>query len=184
MVLLLPHGAAKESTAAVYRAFDERDGASGAGERFAALDSALGRVQRARDLAALPANDLASSPLAAELRALGAFRADVSGAGPAVYGLFHHRRTAEAAPQRPRVPRPHLAHRSRVVRVTGSLPFLMSQLPTIEHRQGRFAPVLRQRRSQLILWIIVIEGIPSSSTSSPGGRSCSPPPSRSSPTSR
>ena len=35
----------------------------------------------------------------------------------------------------------------------------MSQLPTIEHRQGRFGPVLRQRRSHLVLWIIVIEGI-------------------------
>src|SRR6476469_9962883 len=41
--------------------------------------------------------DLASSPLADELRALGAFRADVSGAGPTVYGLFHHRRPARAA---------------------------------------------------------------------------------------
>jgi hypothetical protein len=35
----------------------------------------------------------------------------------------------------------------------------MSQLPTIEHRQGRFGPLLHQRRSHLILWIIVIEGI-------------------------
>ena len=57
-----------------------------------ALDAALAAVRRPRDLAALPPNDLASSPLADELRALGAFRADVSGAGPAVYGLFHHRR--------------------------------------------------------------------------------------------
>jgi shikimate kinase len=54
-------------------------------------------VRRPRDLAALPPNDLASSPLADELRALGAFRADVSGAGPAVYGLFHHREQADAA---------------------------------------------------------------------------------------
>ena len=46
------------------------------------------RVRAPSDLAALPANDLASSPLAAELDALGAFRADVTGAGPAVYGLF------------------------------------------------------------------------------------------------
>ena len=30
-------------------------------------------------------------------RELGAFRADVTGAGPAVYGLFHHRAAAEAA---------------------------------------------------------------------------------------
>ena len=29
--------------------------------------------------------------------ALGAFRADVTGAGPTVYGLFHHRRQALAA---------------------------------------------------------------------------------------
>ena len=50
-----------------------------------------------RDLAALPANDLASSPLAAELRAAGAFRADVSGAGPMVYGLFAETGRAESA---------------------------------------------------------------------------------------
>ena len=61
--------------------------------------AALAAVKRPRDLAALPPNDLASSPLAAELRRLGAFRADVSGAGPAVYGLFHHRRHAGAARQ-------------------------------------------------------------------------------------
>ena len=54
-------------------------------------------MRRPRDLAALPANDLASSPLADELRAHGAFRADVTGAGPAVYGLFHHKRHAAAA---------------------------------------------------------------------------------------
>jgi 4-diphosphocytidyl-2C-methyl-D-erythritol kinase len=61
------------------------------------LQSALAAVRRPRDLAALPPNDLASSPLAAELLRLGAFRADVSGAGPAVYGLFHHRRHAGVA---------------------------------------------------------------------------------------
>ena len=49
---------------------------------------AVARIRSSRDLAELPANDLASSPLAAELRELGAFRADVSGAGPVVYGLF------------------------------------------------------------------------------------------------
>jgi shikimate kinase len=48
-------------------------------------------------LAALPPNDLASSLLTVELRALGAFRADVSGAGPAVYGLFDDAETARAA---------------------------------------------------------------------------------------
>jgi 4-diphosphocytidyl-2C-methyl-D-erythritol kinase len=54
-------------------------------------------VRRPRDLATLPPNDLGSSPIAAELRSLGAFRADVSGAGPTVYGLFLHREPAAAA---------------------------------------------------------------------------------------
>jgi 4-diphosphocytidyl-2-C-methyl-D-erythritol kinase len=97
VVLVLPHGAQKESTASVYAAFDERNAADGFDERRDALLDALERVRRPRDLAALPPNDLASSPLADELRALGAFRADVSGAGPAVYGLFHHREQADAA---------------------------------------------------------------------------------------
>ena len=65
--------------------------------RRAALDDALAGATRARRLAELPPNDLASSPLAAELVRLGAFRADVTGAGPTVYGLFLHRRHAEAA---------------------------------------------------------------------------------------
>ena len=97
IVLVLPAGAAKTSTADVYRAFDERDGAAGWEERRARFEDALAAVRRPRDLAALPANDLASSPLADELLRLGAFRADVSGAGPAVYGLFHHKRQAQAA---------------------------------------------------------------------------------------
>jgi 4-diphosphocytidyl-2-C-methyl-D-erythritol kinase len=97
VVLLLPDGARKESTASVYAAFDARSGEEGYEERRAALENALAEVRRPRDLAALPPNDLTSSPLADELRALGAFRADVSGAGPTVYGLFHHREQAEAA---------------------------------------------------------------------------------------
>jgi 4-diphosphocytidyl-2C-methyl-D-erythritol kinase len=81
----------------VYAAFDERSGAEGWGERRAALLAALELVKRPRDLAALPANDLASSPVADELLALGAFRADVTGAGPTVYGLFHHEASAKDA---------------------------------------------------------------------------------------
>jgi GHMP kinase-like protein len=68
--------------------------------RSAALLRALERVRRPRDLAELPPNDLASSPLADELRLLGAFRADVTGAGPAVYGLFLHRAPAVEAQKR------------------------------------------------------------------------------------
>jgi 4-diphosphocytidyl-2-C-methyl-D-erythritol kinase len=97
VVLVLPRDAEKPSTASVYAAFDARDGAAGWEERRAAFTAALDAVRRPRDLSQLPPNDLASSPLARELRALGAFHADVSGAGPAVYGLFHHRAPADDA---------------------------------------------------------------------------------------
>jgi 4-diphosphocytidyl-2-C-methyl-D-erythritol kinase len=97
IVLALPNGAAKPSTATVYRRFDEHGGAKGWEARREALERTLAGVRRPRDLAALPLNDLASSPLAAQVQSLGAFRADVTGAGPAVYGLFHHRRHAEVA---------------------------------------------------------------------------------------
>ena len=97
VLLALPNGAAKSSTRAVYGSFDAREGARGFDERRAALHAALAGVRAPSDLAALPANDLASSPLAAELDALGAFRADDSGAGPAVYGLFASVEVAERA---------------------------------------------------------------------------------------
>jgi len=97
VLLVLPDGVHKPSTASVYDAFDRRNGADGWEARRAQLLDVLERVRRPRDLAALPANDLASSPFADRLRDLGAFRADVSGAGPAVYGLFHHEAQAKAA---------------------------------------------------------------------------------------
>ena len=97
VLLLLPDGARKESTAAVYRSFDEREGARGFAERLAELRSALSAVRHPEDLARLPRSDLASSPLAVRISELGAFRADVSGAGPAVYGLFRERADAVAA---------------------------------------------------------------------------------------
>jgi 4-diphosphocytidyl-2-C-methyl-D-erythritol kinase len=93
VLLALEDGAAKASTASVYDDFDRRDGADGYEERRARLLAALA----AGDLAALPPNDLVSSPLADELRSLGAFRADVSGAGPAVYALFDDPEAAAAA---------------------------------------------------------------------------------------
>lgn len=97
VVLLLPHGEAKESTAAVYAHFDERRGHEGFAARREALLGSLAAVREAHDLAALPGNDLASSPLARELERLGAFRADVSGAGPVLYGLFERETDAARA---------------------------------------------------------------------------------------
>jgi 4-diphosphocytidyl-2-C-methyl-D-erythritol kinase len=97
VLLVLPRRVEKPSTASVYAAFDKRNGAEGWEERRDALLESLARVRRPRDLAALPLNDLAQSSLTEELLALGAFRADVSGAGPTVYGLFHHKAAAEAA---------------------------------------------------------------------------------------
>jgi 4-diphosphocytidyl-2-C-methyl-D-erythritol kinase len=97
VLLLLPNDTAKRSTADVYGDLDARVGHGGYAERQAALLRVLDGVRRPRDLAVLPANDLASSPLADRLRALGAFRADVTGAGPVVYGLFLHREPALTA---------------------------------------------------------------------------------------
>ena len=90
VLLLVPETEVKSSTADVYAAFT---GERGFDDRRARLIAAV----EARDLAALPPNDLASSPLAQELRAAGAFRAEVSGAGPTVYGLFADDERAAAA---------------------------------------------------------------------------------------
>ena len=100
VLVVLPKGARKSSTRDVYAAFDARSGERGFDERRAGLLEALRAVRRPRDLAALPPNDLASSPVTQELLQLGAFRADVTGAGPAVYGLFLHADDARAARKR------------------------------------------------------------------------------------
>ena len=97
VVLALPRGAAKASTRDVYAAFDRRAGEEGFDARDAALREALARVRTVTDLTLLPSNDLGSSPLADELRGLGAFRGDVTGAGPVVYGLFTDRAEAVRA---------------------------------------------------------------------------------------
>jgi 4-diphosphocytidyl-2-C-methyl-D-erythritol kinase len=100
VVLVTPAGAAKTSTADVYAEFDARGGEAGFEERRDALVAALEGIRRPRDLAALPPNDLVSSPLGEELRHAGAFRADVTGAGPTVYGLFLHGPAARDAQRR------------------------------------------------------------------------------------
>jgi 4-diphosphocytidyl-2-C-methyl-D-erythritol kinase len=97
IVLVLPADTRKPSTASVFDAFDRRLGERGFQERRRSLLAALEQVRRPADLAGLPPNDLAGSPLTAELQSLGAFRADVTGAGPAVYGLFRRRDHAGAA---------------------------------------------------------------------------------------
>jgi 4-diphosphocytidyl-2-C-methyl-D-erythritol kinase len=100
VLLVLPNKQVKSSTERVYADFDARGGERGYEERRASLLDALASVKRPRDLAALPSNDLASSPLASVLDALGAFRADVTGAGPTVYALFLHGHQARAAQKR------------------------------------------------------------------------------------
>jgi 4-diphosphocytidyl-2-C-methyl-D-erythritol kinase len=90
VLLLLPDGEEKTSTADVY---DRFTGEVGFDERRAEVRKALALG----DLTGLPRNDLTSSPLSEELLAQGAFRADVSGAGPTVYGLFGEESEAVAA---------------------------------------------------------------------------------------
>jgi 4-diphosphocytidyl-2-C-methyl-D-erythritol kinase len=101
IVVAMPLRAPKPSTAEVYRRFDELGGGPGFEARRLALLDALELCRRPRDFAAFPPNDLAAAAgggeIAEELRAAGAFRADVSGAGPAVYGVFSHRAQARAA---------------------------------------------------------------------------------------
>ncbi|MFN2467889.1 MAG: 4-(cytidine 5'-diphospho)-2-C-methyl-D-erythritol kinase [Gaiellaceae bacterium] len=97
VLIVLAEGAEKLSTGAVYEAFAARDGSLGYAARRDGLLRALAAVREPADLAGLPRNDLVSTALAAELTDLGAFRADVSGAGPAVYALFEDRAEAVSA---------------------------------------------------------------------------------------
>jgi 4-diphosphocytidyl-2-C-methyl-D-erythritol kinase len=99
VVLVLPRDQRKESTAAVYLSVDPALGSNFDGRRRA-LFGALRGLESSLQLAELPRNDLAtaaSAPTVAELTALGAFRADLSGAGPTVYGLFEAEEDARQA---------------------------------------------------------------------------------------
>ncbi len=97
VLVLLPHGAAKHSTKSVYDAFDDRNGELCFAERRDELIGRLGDITSLTDIAAWPRNDLLQSPLAPEVERLGAVRADVSGAGPALYGLFESEAVARKA---------------------------------------------------------------------------------------
>ena len=97
VLLALPRNAMKSSTCDVFAEFDARNGERGFETRRESVLNALRKIKRPRDLALLPKNDLAQSSLAEQLEALGAFRADVTGAGPTVYGLFLHGAQARAA---------------------------------------------------------------------------------------
>jgi 4-diphosphocytidyl-2-C-methyl-D-erythritol kinase len=101
VVLALPTEVEKRSTSQVYARFDELRGGPGFERRKADLLARLSEVRRPAALAALPPNDLAEASgagaLVGDLLAAGAFRADVSGAGPAVYGLFSARTAARSA---------------------------------------------------------------------------------------
>jgi len=107
VVIALPRRARKTSTADVYARFEAAGASTGFEERRAALTSTLAATRRPRDFAAFPPNDLAQAAgrprIVDDLLHAGAFRADVSGAGPAVYGLFHHPADAKLAARRLRV---------------------------------------------------------------------------------
>ena len=97
VLVVLPDGVTKPSTKAVYDAFDDRDGDLGFSDRRSELLGCLAETRSIRDYAGWPKNDLVRSPLADELERLGAVRADVSGAGPAVYGVFEDEAGARSA---------------------------------------------------------------------------------------
>jgi 4-diphosphocytidyl-2-C-methyl-D-erythritol kinase len=101
VVLALDSKAVKCSTGEVYTRYDELGGGAGFERRREAIRSVLESCRRPRHLAALPPNDLVEaagqSTLPATLVRAGAFRADLSGAGPVVYALFHRLGDARAA---------------------------------------------------------------------------------------
>ena len=100
VVLALPPGAGKESTAAVYGSLPSTASRAGFDARRSALREALRAVLEPQELGMLPVNALVPAPepaIGQLLHAFGAFRVDVSGAGPTVYGLFEHAEDARKA---------------------------------------------------------------------------------------
>jgi 4-diphosphocytidyl-2-C-methyl-D-erythritol kinase len=102
VLVAFPRSARKGSTEEIYTRFDRLGGSAGFADRKRALLEALEGATRPRHFAAFPPNDLAQgeTTLADELRSAGAFRADLSGAGPAFYALFHRLEPAREAATR------------------------------------------------------------------------------------
>ena len=98
VVVLLPHGAAKTSTADVYAAFDARKDVAGFAERRQALLDGLARVERPRRSRGRCRR---TTSRARRSRTRFARREPSAQTSPEpgrpLYGLFHHRREAEAA---------------------------------------------------------------------------------------
>ena len=110
VVLVLPAGVKKPSTAAVYEAFD---GADGFAERQAASVQAIA----AGDLAGLPAERPRVLAARRGARELGAFRADVTGAARPCTGSSRGNRGGGRA-ARALGPRSNLAHGACLVRLS------------------------------------------------------------------
>ena len=151
------------------RAFDERDGAAGFEDAPRAARRRSRRVRRAADLAALPPNDLASSPLAARARARSAPSAPTS-AAPArpSTGSSSTRPTPQAAARRCAAPgglvtTPALVRLTRMVMsrsrrssTARAARALAARRPAADRaldRRDRGDPRPRRRRSR---WSVVV----------------------------
>ena len=97
VLVLLPDGATKHSTKAVYDAFDDRRGEIGFAERRDELIGRLDDISSADGHRRLAPERPCSIATRGRARAAGAVRADVSGAGPALYGLFESEADARQA---------------------------------------------------------------------------------------
>ena len=149
VLLLLPAGAVKRSTADVYAAFDARDGATGYAEREAALRarprirSRGAPAERPRELAARRATPRRGSVPCRRQRC----RPD------RVRALRNDRRRG--------------ACRGRVARPRRDVDFETSVVPlismfgshAIEHGSTRTGRWLRERRFRFTLWIATVEGL-------------------------
>ena len=113
VLLLLPEGAAKLSTAAVYEAFDRRGGEEGfEARRAAAARGASPRPDAPRSRGAPAATTWRRHRSRPSSKGLGAFRADVSGAGPARLRALRRRGRRRGCSRRAERPRRHPGLRS------------------------------------------------------------------------